>query len=185
MIVEPKEWISKPDDDGNSVLSVLMKDGEVEFPIPIEMYNIFPEDIKDIKMNKEQDFEIVLDCADKPTVYKDEEAYIKETDASMHFESVIPIGLFPDSDDESFVRTPHILLNGKVIKIYDNPSQSEFDELYILYSLSCLGNEYDAVIPPDFSDGLKIEEGNIVSCVYRVRGWPNQDYCSEISEELI
>ena len=35
MIVEPKEWVSKPDDDGNGLLKALIKDSEVEFPIPI------------------------------------------------------------------------------------------------------------------------------------------------------
>lgn len=32
MIVEPKEWISKPDGSGNGVLMALIKDSEVGFP---------------------------------------------------------------------------------------------------------------------------------------------------------
>ena len=55
MIVEPKEWISKPDDDGNGLLKALIKDSEVEFPIPIETHNVFHEDVE---INKDQDFEL-------------------------------------------------------------------------------------------------------------------------------
>ena len=28
---------------------------------------------------------------------------------------------------------------------------------------------------PDFSDGVRMKEGNIVSCVYRVHGWPKPE----------
>lgn len=176
MIVEPKEWISKPDDSGNGVLRALIKDGEVEFPIPIETHNVFHEDVE---INKEQDFELILECAGKPTVYKDEETYNKEANKSMHFESVIPVGMFSASQNESFVQTPLIILNGKVVKTYNNSTQFGFDESDTLYSLSCLGNEYDAVMHSEFSDNLRIEEGNIVSCVYRVQGWPNQNDYSD------
>lgn len=36
MIIRLKEWISKPDHDGNGRLNAWMEDGEVNFPIPIE-----------------------------------------------------------------------------------------------------------------------------------------------------
>ena len=121
MIVEPKEWISKPVDDGNGLLKALIKDSEVEFPIPIETHNVFHEDVE---INKDQDFELILECAGKPTVYKDEETYNKETNKSMHFESVIPVGLFSASRNESFVQSPYIILNGKVVKTYGNSTQS-------------------------------------------------------------
>lgn len=172
MIVEPKEWISKPDGSGNGVLKALIKVGEAEFPIPIETHNVFHEDVE---INKEQDFELILECAGKPTVYKDEETYNKDTDTTMNFESVIPVGLFSASRNEGFVQTPHIILNGRVVKTYGNSTQFGFDESDTLYSLSCLGNEYDAVMHAEFSNNVRIEEGNIVSCVYRVQGWPNQN----------
>ena len=175
MIVEPKEWISKPDGSGNGVLMALIKDSEVEFPIPIETHNVFHEDVE---INKYQDFELILECAGKPTVYKDEEAY-KDTGTTMNFESVIPVGLSSVPRNESFVQAPLIILNGKVVKTYDNSTQFGFDKSDVLYSLSCLGNEYDAVMHPEFSDNLRIEEGNIVSCVYRVQGWPNQNDYSD------
>ena len=112
MIVEPKEWISKPDGSGNGVLKALIKVGEVEFPISIETHNVFHEDVE---INKDQDFELILECAGKPTVYKDEETYNKDTGTKMNFESVIPVGLFSASRNEGFVQTPHIILNGKVV----------------------------------------------------------------------
>ena len=175
MIVEPKEWISKPDGSGNGVLMALIKDSEVEFPIPIETHNVFHEDVE---INKDQDFELILECAGKPTVYKDEEAY-KDTGTTMNFESVIPVGLSSAFRNESFVQAPLIILNGKVVKTYDNSTQFGFDESDVLYSLSCLGNEYDAVMHSEFSDNLRIEEGNIISCAYRVQGWPNQNDYSD------
>lgn len=176
MIVEPKEWISKPDGSGNGVLKALIKVGEVEFPIPIETHNVFHEDVE---INKEQDFELILECAGKPTVYKDEETYNKDSGTTMNFESVIPVGLFSASRNESFVQTPHVILNGKVVKTYGNSTQFGFDESDVLYSLSCLGNEYDAVMHSEFSDNVRIEEGNIVSCVYIAQGWPSQNDYSD------
>ncbi len=61
MIVKPEEWISKPGDNGIGLLKVLMVEGEADFPILIETYNVFPEDVK---IDEEQDFELILECAD-------------------------------------------------------------------------------------------------------------------------
>ena len=122
-----------------------------------------------------EDFELILECADKPSVYEDEAAFNRDKSISMNFESVIPIGLFPAPGNESFVQSPHIILNGKIAITYENPIQFGFDESDVLYSFSCLGNEYDAVMYPDFSDGVRMKEGNIVSCVYRVQGWPKPE----------
>ena len=171
MVVMPKEWISKPDDGGNGFLKALIKNGEIELPISIETHNVFPEEVK---MEKEQDFELILECASKPAVYKDEETYNKDTSITMNIESIIPVGSFSASGDESFVRTPHIILSGIVVETYENSAKFGFDESDVLYSLSCLGNEYDAVMHSEFSDDVKIKEGNIISCVYRVLGWPKQ-----------
>ena len=172
MIVEPKEWISKPDGSGNGVLKALIKVGEVEFPIPIETHNVFHEDVE---INKEQDFELILECASKPEVYEDEEAYNNAARHSLAPESVIPAGLFSASGDAGFVQSANIILSGKVLRVYADSALFGFDESDVLYSLSCLGNEYDAVMHSEFSDNVRIEEGNIVSCVYRVQGWPNQN----------
>lgn len=172
MTVRPEEWILKPNNDGNGLLKALMIDSEVEFPVPVETHNVFQ---KDVKMNEEQDFEIILECVGKPSVFDDEDAYNKDTSISMNFESVIPIGLFSAFGDENFVQTSHIILNGKVIKTYENSVQFGFDQSDIIYSLSCLGNEYDAVMHSEYSHNVRIKEGNVVSCVYRVQGWPKQN----------
>lgn len=172
MIIKPEEWISIPRDGENGLLKALMIEGEVKFPIPVETHNVFFEDVK---MNKEQDFEIILECAGKPSVYENEDAYNKDTSISMNFESVISVGLSSVSGDEKFVQTPHIILNGKVSETYEDSVHFGFDESDVLYSLSCLGNEYDAVMHSDFSDDVKIKEGNVVFCVYRVLGWPKQN----------
>ena len=66
-------------------------------------------------------------------------------------------------------------MSGKVVEIYEDSAQLGFDESDILYTLSCLGNEYDAVLHSEFSDDVQMKEGNIVSCVYRVQGWPKQN----------
>ena len=172
MIVKPEEWLSIPCDDGNGLLKVLMADGEVKFSVIIEMHNVF---LEDVKINAEQDFEIILECAGKPSVYEGEDAYNKDMSISMNGESIIPVGLFPALSDESFTPTPHIILNGKVVKTYGDPNQFGFDKSDVLYSLSCLGNEYDAVMHSELSNDVQIKEGNIVSCVYRVQGWPKQN----------
>ena len=172
MIIRLKEWISKPDHDGNGQLNAWMEDGEVNFPIPIETHNVFPEDVR---MNETQDFELILECASKPEIYEDEDAYHNAEHHSMAPESVIPAGLFSASGDADFVQSPHIILNGKVVKTYEDSTQLGFDESDILYTLSCLGNEYDAVLHSEFSDDVQMKEGNIVSCVYRVQGWPKQN----------
>ena len=83
-------------------------------------------------------------------------------------ESVIPIGLF------SFPYDPRIILNGTVVKTYKSPAEFGFGEDDVLFSVSCLGNEYDAVYHADY-EGISIKEGNIVSCVYWVHGWPRED----------
>ena len=69
---------------------------------------------------------------------------------------------------------PQILLNGKVVVTYENPTRFGFEDSDVLFSLSCLGNEYDVVMHSEFSDGTVIEEGNIISCVYWVQGWPSE-----------
>ena len=172
MIIRPEEWISKPDHDGNGQLNAWMEDGEVNFPIPIETHNVFPEDVR---MNEAQDFELILECAGKPEIYAEEDAYNNAARHSIAPESVIPAGLFSASGDADFVQSPHIILSGRVVRIYEDSAQFGFDESDILCTLSCLGNEYDAVMHSCFLRDVRIKEGNIVSCVYWVQGWPKQD----------
>ena len=63
-------------------------------------------------------------------------------------------------------------MNGKVVRTYADPTGYGFGRGDVLYSLSCLGNEYDAVLDAEHAEGIGIEEGNIVSCIYWVQGWP-------------
>jgi hypothetical protein len=172
MIIKPEEWISKPDHDGNGQLNAWMEDGEVNFPIPIETHNVFPEDVR---MNEAQDFELILECAGKPEIYAEEDAYNNAARHSMAPESVIPAGVLSASGDADSEQSAYIILSGKVVEIYEDSAQLGFDESDILYTLSCLGNEYDAVLHSEFSDDVQMKEGNIVSCVYRVQGWPKLD----------
>lgn len=172
MIIRPEKWISEPDYEGNGLLQAWVTEGEAEFPIPIETHNVFPDDVK---MDEKQDFNFIFECAKQPNVYHDLDAYNKdEKKGSMAPESVIPVGLFSASDDADFVQMPQILLNGKVVVTYENPTRFGFEDSDVLFSLSCLGNEYDVVMHSEFSDGTVIEEGNIISCVYWVQGWPSE-----------
>ena len=173
MIVRPDEWITKPDENGDGLLKTWVVSGDVEFPIPIETHNI---SLEDVVLGKDQDFEFVLECAEKPDVYLDEEAYIKASEHhSMASESVIPAGLFPARAEKDFVQSPRIILNGKVVKTYDDSVKYGFDEDDILYSLSCLGNEYDVVLHAEHAENINLMEGNIVSCIYWVQGWPREE----------
>lgn len=90
MIIRPEEWISKPDHDGNGRLNAWVEDGEVNFPIPIETHNVFPEDVR---MNEAQDFELILECEGKPEIYAEEDAYNNAARHSIAPESVIPAGV--------------------------------------------------------------------------------------------
>lgn len=172
MIIKPEAWISKPDHDGNGLLQAWVTEGEAEFPIPIETHQV---SLDDVKMDEEQNFELILECAKTPRIYKDLDAYHKDHErGSMAPESVIPVGLFSVSDDADFVQTPQILLSGKVVVTYDDPTRLGFEASDVLFSLCCLGNEYDAVMHSEFSADTEIEEGNIISCVYWVQGWPSE-----------
>ena len=88
---------------------------------------------------------------------------------------MIPAGVLSASGDADSEQSAYIILSGKVVEIYEDSAQLGFDESDILYTLSCLGNEYDAVLHSEFSDDVQMKEGNIVSCVYRVQGWPKQN----------
>lgn len=75
MIIKPEAWISKPDHDGNGLLQAWVTEGEAEFPIPIETHQV---SLNDVKMDEEQNFELILECAKTPSVYKDLDAYHKD-----------------------------------------------------------------------------------------------------------
>lgn len=167
MIIRPEKWIIEPEGGKNGLLKTWSESGEVKFPFPLETHNVCAEDVL---MGEKQDFEIILKCADKPKVYKDGRAFNSANEnSSMALESVIPVGLFSSSGDADFLRTPHIIMNGRVLKIYNAPACG-FDEADVLFSLSCLGNEFDVLMHPEFAAGVKIKKGCIVSCAYRVCG---------------
>lgn len=173
MLIRPEEWIIQPDGKGDGLLKAWAGSGCTEFPIPIETHGVSAEDVA---LHEEQDFGLILECAQKPTVYLDEVAC---ESAGVYYsvasESVIPVGLFPATDDPEFVRSARILLNGNVIEICEDPTEFGFDKGDVLYRITCLGDVYDAVLPAELAAGIKIREGNIVSCVYWVQGWPWED----------
>ena len=53
-------------------MKALTGEGEVALPITIETHNVFP---KEVRKNKEQDFDLILECASKSEVYEDGDAY--------------------------------------------------------------------------------------------------------------
>ena len=172
MIIRPEEWIEKPDENGNGFLLALVVSGDQEYPIPIETHHVA---IGDVMLNEDREFDFILECAEKPDVFPDEDTYYREHNSSLASESVISAGLFSARAENDFVPSPRIVLNGKVVKTYDDPTQYGFDEDEILYSLSCLGNEYDVVLHAEYAENINLMEGNIVSCIYRVQGWPREE----------
>ena len=166
MIIRPEQWLSPPDLDRNGLLKAWVIDGNTEFPIPIETHNV---DQEDVLLSQDQGFELILECAEKPDVYQDADAFLKGNEHhSLAPESVIPIGLFSPPENA------RILLNGVVARTYPDPADYGFEEDDILLTISCLGNRYDIVLPAAFADGVTIYEGNTVSCVYWVQGWPER-----------
>ena len=176
MIIEPSEWIKVPDDNGDGFLLGYVTEGSLEFPIPIETHNV---SVGDVKIGENQNFEIILKCAEKPTVFEDEDVFYKDKAHRMASESAIPIGTFSPSGEENYVRTPTVLMNGRVIKTYEDSVQYGFEKDDVLFSFSCLGVEYDAVLHGGTTDEVCIQEGNIVSCVYWVQGWPAEENNNE------
>ena len=173
MIVRPEEWITKPDENGDGLLKAWAGSGVAEFPLPIETHGLSEDDVV---LHEEQNFGLILECAQKPKVYLDEVAY---ESAGVYYsiasESVIPVGLFPATDDPDFARSARVLLNGNVIEICENPTEYGLDDGDELYRLTCLGEVYEAVLPAEFAKGIEIKTGNIISCVYWVQGWPWED----------
>lgn len=168
MILRAEKWIFEPEGGKNGLLKTWSESGEIKFPFPVETHDVFS---KDVLMGEEQDFEIILKCADKPRIYKDGRAFNSaHENSSIALESVIPVGLFSSFADADFLRTPHIIMNGTVLKTCKNPAKYGFDETDVLFSLSCLGNEFDVLMHREFAPGAEIKEGSIVSCAYRVCG---------------
>ena len=173
MIIRPDKWVSVPDESGCGILEASVCGDSAVFPIPIETQGVLTEDIS---FGEEQDFELILECAETPDVYPNKEAYENSgKHSAVATESIIPAGLFAVSDGKSFASSPQIIMNGRVTKAYSDSVRYGFNEGDVLFSLSCLGNEYDAVLHSEFADDTEIEVGYIVSCIYWVQGWPKED----------
>ena len=173
VIVKPEEWIMVPDEEGNGLLEAWVGSGDMGFPIPIETHRA---SFEDISLDRDRAFLLFLECAEKPEVCREEEACTNAgKHNSMALESVIPVGLFPLSDDPDFVPSAHIIMKGIVTRTYEDPTEFEADKDDILFSFSCLGHEYDAILYAELAKGIVIKEGDIVSCVYWVHGWPRED----------
>ena len=173
MIIRPDKWVSVPDESGCGILEATVYGESAALPIPIETQDILSEDIT---FGEEQDFELIFECADTPNVYPNEEEYENSDEHSaMAAESIIPAGLFSASGSEGFVPSPQIIMSGRVTKTYSDAVRYGFDEDDVLFSISCLGGEYDAVLHPEFADGAEIKIGCIVSCIYWAQGWPKED----------
>ena len=173
MIIRPEEWITEPDENGNGFLEGWTVSGDIGYPIPIETHNVA---LKDVLLGEEQDFDFILECAERPEVYADEEAYLGSVPApTMAAEAVIPSGLFSPGKCEEFTMSPRMIMNGRVTEIAEDAVQYGFEEGDILFNLSCCGTEFSIVLHGELSEDLDIKEGNIVSCVYWVQGWPRED----------
>ncbi len=169
MLLKPTFWVSKPDENLDGILQAYVI-GANDIPFPIEMHNVAENCVT---FNEEQKFELVLECAEVPEIYGDEQKFY---DSVKHgkpaAQSIIPIGLFPSSADKEFEPSPLIYLNGRVTDIFETPEQIGFDESDILFSLDCLGNEFDCVLRNGQDENIKIQQGNIVGGVFYVQGWP-------------
>ena len=173
MIIRPEEWIMGPDDNGDGLLKGWMLSGDIEYPIPIGTHNVA---FDEVLLGEEQDFDFILECAERPEVYADEEAYFDRTPApSMAAEAVIPLDLFSSRKDGQQAPPALMIMNGRVTEITEDAAQYGFDEEDILFSFSCRGNEFDVLLHGEVLEGLEIKEGNIISSVYWIQGWPCED----------
>ncbi len=171
MIVKPLEWLSKPDEKGNGFLTVWAEFKNFAAPMPVETHNI---SLEDVKLGEEQDFCFLLECAEKPGVYKNEEAFYRESGLHFAAESMIPAGLFSPTQAKDFVESPRIILTGTVARVYENPTDYGFRDGTALFAVACQGNKFDAILYPETADGAVLKEGNTVNCIYWVQGWPTE-----------
>lgn len=172
MLIRPESWIAEPNEEGDGFLVVWMLEGKLEFPMPIETHNV---SLEDVRLGEEQDFQLLLECAEKPGIYENEEAFYRNSGQHFAAESVIPAGLFSPTQKEDFVESPRIILTGKVVRVYENPASYGFRDGAVLFTVACQGNEFDAVLYPEIAGGAELKEGNTVSCIYWVQGWPKED----------
>ena len=171
MIIIPQNWIKEPDENGDGFLQARVKSGDAGFPIPIETHNVA---LNDVALGTEQDFEFLIEGDSGIRVYTDEENYYNSRSTSLAAESFVPAGLFSPSDDENFVQTARAIIHGKVVETYDDPAEFGFDSGDTIFTLTCLGCEFDAVIPNEAADIPKLEIGNIITGIYWIQGWPKE-----------
>ena len=172
MIIIPKKWINEPDEDGDGLLEARAESGEVSFPIPIETHNVA---LDDVTLNTEQNFEFVIEGASEIEKFANEADYESKRKHKTAAEFFVPAGLFSPTGDENYIQTARAIIHGKVIETYDDPTKFGFDADYVIFTMTCLGYEFDVVIPNGISDIENVEVGNIISGIYWIQGWPSED----------
>ena len=169
MKVRPMEWIRKPDANADGLLKVELTDMEFGVPVGVETHNVSE---KEVTMDQEQEFEMILESTGQTKVYRDPADYEARPDGHMAPESIIPCGLFPAGrEDPSFEPDATVIIHGTVTKLYDDPAALGFSEDEFLYSMNCLGVELDVVASKNEITET-ITPGSIVSDVYWIQGWP-------------
>lgn len=172
MIIIPKNWINEPDENGNGLLEAQIEKGEVDFPIPIETHNV---SAADVTLGAKQDFGFVVEGASEIQIYADEDDYYRKNPTGFAANSYVPAGLFSPDNDENYVKSARAIMNGKIVKTYDVPTEFGFEADDVLFTMNCLGYEFDGVLFGGAAKFPALSVGNYVSGIFWIQGWPLTD----------
>lgn len=172
MRIVPEKWIYEPKENTGGLLLAHAEGGKAEFPLPVETHNVRPEAVK---LGTLQEFEVILESASGLHVYADAEVYARTADSSFAAEAFVPCGLFSPAEERSFLQTATAILHGTVIRTCEDAAMYGFEPDDVLFRMTCLGYEFDAVVSGGKAEGIRPETGNTVCGIYWIQGWPKED----------
>lgn len=172
MTIVPEKWLREPDNEGSGLLLAHAENGAAYLPMAIETHGV---DKAGVTLEEAQDFELVFESAGDVGIYRDEDDYLKRSGSTLAPESFIPSGTFSVGGDPGFEETATAVVTGKITETYGDPEELGFDAGDTVFTLTCLGYELDAVVHSEDAPPVRPAEGNTVSGVFWIQGWPKEE----------
>lgn len=169
MLIIPEKWIRKPDEAQNGFLQAWAESGYVSVPIALETHGVA---LDEVTLDREQDFAFRAECDSEYDVFADEADFWRRCGQRYAPESFVPCGLLPPPGRKRFDLTARAIINGRVTAVIENPAAYGFAKDDALFVMTCLGYEFDAVVPAEAARGRKPAVGNYVSGLFWINGCP-------------
>lgn len=166
MLIIPEKWICKPDHGQDGFLQAWADCGYAGVPIPMETHGVAPEDVT---LDRAQEFDFITECGGDYDVFSDEADFLRRRGQRYAPESFVPCGLLPPHRGSP---SPQAIINGRVKETVSDPTERGFAKDDAVFVVTCLGYEFDAVVPASVARGKKPQVGNLVSGLYRIQGRP-------------